>query len=269
MKTNLLKLAITIPAKGEYEGQWRINYPFMKLRLKYGHLGTWNPNWSLEFDRYAATRGPKKGLPNLVDASTTMLMNSRIRTTDVKTLGSWLAVPENVDRLAAVQQALACVSGLADLPRKSIVLVGRLLDDMIWGRELQGVRMAKITKWLAAWAPAHIPMIDKHVYQAMTGNQPLGRVPMADVLTQFQKIVVANHADLSRLGKLLGSRLDVEESTISPVRVLDSLIWFDWWAIYQYAADFRRWVAPNNGANPREHLVREEGVDAAKAEGAA
>jgi hypothetical protein len=263
----MVRTAINIPGNGEYEGAWRINYPFTKLALKYGYLGTWNPNWSLAFDQYAATRAPKKGLPNLVDFSTTMLMNSRVRTTDVKTLGSWLAVPENVDRLERVRDALAVAGGLADLPRKSVVLLGNLLDDMIWGRELQGVRMAKIAKWLSAWAPGHVPMIDKHVYRAMTGNKPLGNVPMADVLARFQKLLVTNHEQLSQLGELLASRLGEPEGTISPVRVLDSLVWFDWWAIYQYASDFKRWLAPNNTQGAREHLIREEGVGYAQSQG--
>jgi hypothetical protein len=177
-------------------------------------------------------------------------------------------VPENVARLEAVREALASVDGLAELPRKSVVLLGRLLDDMISGRELQGVRMAKITKWLSAWAPSHVPMIDKHVYQAVTGNKPLGKVPMADVLTRFQKLLVANFDQLSKLGTLLASRLDLTEGTITPVRVLDSLIWFDWWAIYQYSSEFRRWLAPNNGPGAREHLVRQEGEDFALSQGA-
>ncbi len=246
---------------------WDINYPFLKLSLKYGHVGTWTPNWSLAFDLHSASRGPGDGPPSLADLAVTTLMNSRLRSADVKTVTSWLAVRENASRLEAVRKHLAAVRGLAELPRKSISVVGALIDEMIAGRELRGVRMAKVMNWFSAWAPAHIPMIDRHVYWAMTNDAALGSVPMAEVLGRFRTLLVTHQDDLVRLGHLLAQRLGVIDGTITPVRILDSLIWFDWRAIHQYASEFQRWVAPNNAKGANSHLVRLDGIEWASSQG--
>lgn len=71
---------VIIPRRAKSEPDWRITAPRLKLALKYG-IGPspWkNPNWSVEFDRYALGRRPQSGLPSLVDLSVTTLMNSRV-----------------------------------------------------------------------------------------------------------------------------------------------------------------------------------------------
>jgi hypothetical protein len=110
-------------------------------------------------------------------------------------------------------------------------------------------------------------MVDRYVYWAVTRNAKLGTTSMVVVLERFKHLLIENQDLLDRLGALLASRLRVPAGTITTVRVLDSLLWFDWWAIYRYASDFRRYVAPNSKPGGREHLVREDGEAFAASQG--
>jgi hypothetical protein len=145
---------------------WHITNPRLKLALKYGlgSDGPWRPpqsNWSVAFDAYALKRGPRTGLPTLADFAITRLMNSRVTNRDIGTLGSWLAVKGNFEKLGSLQIGLAKVEGLHRADNKTVRQIGALV-----GR-------AKIFKWLSAWAPDHIPMLDPLHFISLGGNETI------------------------------------------------------------------------------------------------
>jgi hypothetical protein len=94
--------------RGIKKDTWRITAARLKLALKYGIEGPWQPpNWSVAFDAYALTPTPMHRLPNLVDFAVTQLMNSRAETRDLQRLSRWLREEENIRQLEAVRNALS------------------------------------------------------------------------------------------------------------------------------------------------------------------
>jgi hypothetical protein len=107
--------------------------------------------------------------------------------------------------------------------------------------EFDGIRTAKVAKWFAAWAPAHVPMVDSYVGSALVGpKRKLSSVTWMELLNSYRTLVVQYLNDLIPLGKRLVKALG--SSAIPPVRVLDSLIWFNWCGCYRKGS--RKWVTP-------------------------
>ena len=180
---------------------WRITAARLKLALKYGIAdeGPWKPiasNLSVTFDAYTLRRGPMSGLPNLADLAVTQLMNSRVNSRDVQRLALWLSLDANRARLTAVRDAIKSFEGLHDADDDAVREVGTLVDQMMveqddnGRRTLHGIGPAKVFKWLSAWAPAHIPMIDRYVAGALIDMEPGLRSPGAgELLSRFQKLL--------------------------------------------------------------------------------
>jgi hypothetical protein len=163
-------------------------------------------------------------------------MNSRVTTKDLLNVTAWLRTRENRELLDRVRVSLSSAGGLADLTAPGLASVGKLLESLM---SINNIKAAKASKWLAAWAPAHVPMIDRWVNEALTG----GRRASANLLielSRFRAILLEHREVLEELGRWLAARVGVR--TIPAVRVLDSLIWFDWWACEAYAADFEAWI---------------------------
>jgi hypothetical protein len=242
---------IRIPARRKPEAPWRITEPYLKLALKYGLVGPWGPpNLSVAFDAHALSRGPGKGPPTLADFWVTALMGSRPRGTQVTQLQTWLRVPRNAAKINDLAQALAVCQGLEAASPVTIKLLASVADQMIQDQKiLKGIRLAKIYKWLAAWAPAHVPMFDAQVHDALTEYSPTYLLHSStDLLERFREILL-DHLDLlQKLAKRLSSDLDnLVPAPIPPVRVLDGLIWFDWGSYHQTA--FSEWFLPFTGGD--------------------
>lgn len=254
---------IRIPKGDGYDGPWVITHPWLKLSLKYGLLGPWTPNWSVAFDEYSSGRGPSKGPATLADMAVTTLMNSRVKTKNLKTLTNWLQMKANRSLLSELREAVLSSNGMEAFSPQAIAKIGSSIDLMLADRALPDIRLAKVFKWLSAWAPHHIPMIDRWVLEALT-NDPK-RPPKASVLlSRFQRLLVTHHDGLSGLATKLSRRTS---TTVSPVRVLDSVIWFDWWACYTYCPIFRHWVIPSSRPGAMEHSVTATATAYARSEG--
>ncbi len=120
-------------------------------------------------------------------------------------------------------------------------------DAAIQDKErLKGIRVARIFKWLSAWAPAHVPMIDSELHCALTGYYPTSWLHESAVLLQrFQAIVAAHVGPLREVGQRVAAVWPQHfPAPIPPVRVLDNVVWFDWLAVY--GEDFREYVVPND-----------------------
>lgn len=168
----IVRESIAVPA--EYCGSpWVITYPRLKLGLKYGLIGPWKGNnWSQAFDAYTAKRWPDARLPTVTDMVASVLMNSRASTTDLKTLTGMLNERPFARMLEGLRSRLAQYASLEAAPRELAHLIGDTAQR-IWDRNEKkagGIGKAKAFKWLAAWAPAHVPMVDALVFQALAGN---------------------------------------------------------------------------------------------------
>lgn len=256
----MTKVEIAVPLYGDLEGRtWRITEPFLKLALKYGMAGPWlhkpwayvNP--SVAFDAYSVRRGPAKGLPDLGDFTSTLMMGSRVGGDNVARFLRWVGLPETVAGLEAIRQALMCSEGLNDLTGEALRLLGDFTDQAIQDRErLKGISLARVFKWLSAWAPAHVPMIDRQVHNALTGYDPETRLHESGVLLQRFRAIVADHVEaLKELGRLFPAYWPEHfPAPIPPVRVLDNLIWFDWQlATYR---ELHKYVLPNDDGDHHE-----------------
>jgi hypothetical protein len=245
---------IAVPLRGKFEGRtWRMTEPFLKLALKYGMIGPWQHrpwayfNRSVAFDAYSVTRGPDKGLPDLGDFCSTLMMGSGVDGDDLPRFLKWLSLPQTQADLERIRSALARCQGLHDLPADDLKMLGAFTDGAIQDKErLKGISVARIFKWLSAWAPAHVPMIDSEVHNALTGYYPGSWLHESVLLLErFQSIVAGQSELLRQVGQRIAA--DYAEhfpAPISPVRVLDNLIWFDWLAVYWQ--DFREHVIPND-----------------------
>jgi hypothetical protein len=220
---------VCIPA--EYCGHdWRITYPRLKLALKYGLVGPWAPlSWSEEYDAYTTGREPASGLPTLRDFVITRLMNSGVSQQNLKDANGWLAEPAFVRPLEKLGRSLRRYSSLIEAPDQ----VARQSGDVgrhIWNQDPKrgGVAVAKAFKWLATWAPDHVPMLDSLVWSALDHLRNPDGLPEA--VSRFRVLCVANTPRLTRLQVWLNGQLANRRSRaqVSLVRVLDSLIWLDW-----------------------------------------
>jgi len=249
---------ILVPRQGIGADCWRITNARLNLARKYGigEEGPWRPvesNWSVAFDTYALRQGPNRGLPTLADFAVTRLMNSRVGSGDMGRLGLWLSLGINRGKLKAIQDSLKPLQGLHEAGDDAVRQLGNLIDEMMTEQDgkgqrvLSGIAHAKIFKWLSAWAPAHVPMIDSYVEQALTEMEPTsGPLGAGDILMRFRRLLKSNLMPLVELGEWLQEHLLSElPEPLPPVRVLDSLLWCDWWAFWR-DGDFKKWVIPRD-----------------------
>lgn len=251
---------IAVPLCRESEGQfWQITAPFLKVALKYGMVGRWRHdpwayfNRSVAFDAYSITRGPSRGLPDLGDFASTLMMGSGIDGDDLPRFLRWLALPETTRELEAIRQSFLRCEGLQDLSADDLRQFATFTDAAIQDKErLKGISVARIFKWLAAWAPAHVPMIDSEVHCALTGYYPGDWLhESAVLLRRFQAIVATHVGSLGEVGRRVAAAWpDHFPGPIPPVRVLDNLMWFDWLAVYW--EDFHEYVVPNDAGDRHE-----------------
>jgi hypothetical protein len=248
----MAKIEILIP-RGEQTKTWRISGLWLKLSLKYGVIGRWRgvPNASTAFDRYALTRGPRNGPPTVADFAVTTLMNSNATGADLALVSDWLLDSNHRATVGEATRLLQQCNSLADMPKATLETVGSLMDQI---EGLHGIKTAKVAKWFAAWAPAHVPMIDQYVGDALIyPPEKLGNASWATLLARFQAILKNNLPVLESLGRRLAKEVALADA-VPATRVLDNLIWFDWACEY-YAKDFADWVRPNDDLAGEHNLT--------------
>jgi hypothetical protein len=238
---------IDLPSRdktGTIVGDWHITGCWTKLCLKYGVIGPWSqPNWSVAFDRYSLSRGPRNGPLSLADFAITLLMNSRISSKDILALTNYFAQDHIRQQTDSLTATLARCGELADLCPADITQLGEFLDALIY--QVSGIGKAKAYKGLAAWAPSHVFMLDVAVCKALTGREEKpSHFPSVKLIERFKSILMEHHGTLKNLGERLAVAA-ILPAPLPSVRVLDSLIWFDWWACQNYVQDFGSWVQPD------------------------
>jgi hypothetical protein len=238
---NHLDPVIRIPATlsyGETSGCWASRYGVAKLQRKYGEF----PH-SREFDGYAAARRAQdpawRNRIEMADLLVTWLMQSQIE----RRPGAIEAVMEHRTRIEAA------LAGVPD----NLALEAEEIPDQTWPQleslfrafRVRGVGLATMTKVLCMKRPALIPMMDSHVMGFLFEKEwPLqdGHLLQDDAaagvvgMKRFRELM--QHGDNLRalvairheLSPCL-ARLEVS-SRVPPgpslVRVLDSLLWYDW-----------------------------------------
>ncbi len=233
-------LPLTIPptlAYGDTNGPWLIRHGAAKLRRKYGDVFH-----SREFDAYAiarATQDPSwRNRIEVADLLATWTMQSQIE----RRPGAIEAV---LERRGLIEAALALVP--VDLRLEQDI------PDQTWSHlralfeafRVHGVAVASMTKVLCMKRPALIPMMDTHVMGFIfKGEWPTedGRAVQdyaaAGVIgmKQFRELML-HRKNLEVLAAIRDdlapwlAQLDVSSRAVpapSLVRVLDSLLWYDW-----------------------------------------
>lgn len=258
--------------------KWKITHCRFKLGLKYGLCGQWlhNPphqiNSSLAFDLYTSNRskGTNSDMPLLGDLSATIMMNSRLSSSGATSLYYGLFSPFTSDSSLQALQAWRMelrrrsYRGLADMPRAMI----HKLSDIVWNilnsesrhHSSRGVSIATMFKWLSAWAPSYVPMLDKFVYYAIMGWYPTRHeesrhISQAILHCKEELTNVDNKKTLAYLAdwlsKQIRNTLSLKSNSllaISELRILDNLIWFDW--AETPALEFKRYFEFNSDGKP-------------------
>lgn len=100
-------------------------------------------------------------------------------------------------------------------------------------------------------------MIDRYVAEALRNTEPGGGDVSAEVLLlRFQRLLKENEPHLIRLGDWLNRQLgDRLAGSFSPVRVLDSLLWIDWWACWEKSGYFIKWIVPEDEGRQEYELT--------------
>ena len=85
------------------------------------------------------------------------------------------------------------------------------------------------------------------------------RPGVGDLRLRFRELLRAHQPLLTHIGEWLGGRLSGHLTrAVPPVRVLDSLLWCDWWACWQPEGDFRLWIIPDD-RDRNEYALTDEG----------
>lgn len=251
------RIAIVVPAELDgdpTDGPWVIREPLQKLRAKY--LSYPERFHSLHFDLYVHQRAVAKGRRNDIDGSdicATLLMNSGVDRDDLRALVA--AAPE-------VKLALTAIPDI-DLEDADLEKLSPPLRSLFAAVRTNGVSIAKCTKLLCMKRPRLIPMLDAEVVRALCKRAPqLPANPQAfasrvvDLMGRFQSLLRARAEGALTNGQACESiassfsrevRTHLEAHglsgpfpTFSAVRVLDNLLWFDWYGYATFGYEWNR-----------------------------
>ncbi len=239
---NSLEITIPLSAFDPSSGRtWVITRPWDKLCDKYLTPGNL---LSAEFDLYAARRTSVdpdwRNRLEGADLMATGLMNSRMSSGDVD------AVLTNRGRIEAALQAIPTDLHLADADLASEPLRTHL-TNLIAAFRCSRVGVAKVMKTLCQKRPRLLPMLDSLVRCALYNEDAEG---LSDDPTEFAQDAVVeielfrrvllwgsssavdNYPRLVHLAGALTERLTSGDKrltdVVTPVRLLDDLIWFEW-----------------------------------------
>ena len=174
------------------------------------------------------------------------VLNCAVTPSDLKRLTGWLARKENRDELEILRERLIVAQGFEGLEEPALdqlcAVATRMATDTVG---LRSFDLQKVFKWLAAWAPAHIPMLDPVTYRALTGHTDRELSYLRLALDNLGELVTTHLDDLRSMGDAVGGRLDgLLPVSPSPLRVLESVLWFE--AFHRSTAggrtEFDEWV---------------------------
>lgn len=201
---------------------------------------------TVAYDHYAthvASQPPQASVITPLDAMMTNAMNSRMEAYD---LCSLFAPPRGtngiLERVNAELHAIPWLATLTDHFNDSKEALAKIINDLC---EIPYVKLAKTMKILALKRPGLVPMLDSLVVDFYCGesvpserrHEPpedaetfgggavalIERAVIVDVREHHQELVELATATESFVAK----KWDMSVS-VSPIRVLESLIWFDW-----------------------------------------
>ncbi len=242
MSAELNDLKITVPLPN-WPDPWVIIRPWDKLTDKYFDFES---VLSVEFDLYAVRRAADPGWADRVegaDLTATVLMNSRLDSRDVNTV---------LANRPAVDIALARVPAGLDLADADLTAGGlqTALVELFAAFRGHRVGVAKTMKVICLKRPRLLPMLDEYVRCALYNADGMGdttadpmafAVRTADEVGLFRRILTTDD-NRRRLG-LLATALSAEierrtgvANAVTPVRVLDNLLWFEWGGRLQFEA---------------------------------
>jgi hypothetical protein len=189
------------------EATWLIHNPLEKLRAKYSRGG------SLVFDFYVFhfphTESDRVTSVDLTAVDRLMAGNVSPRSTQRNTL-----------RVACAD---ALPAALTAIPADAAI------DDDCWDHRAQvaadalmhhGVKLAIASKILMVKRPWLFPTLDCHLQRAL-GSE----ADVMHLLRTMRRLLNDNRAAIEQLQKAVESEYGLR---ISPVRVLEQLLWFDW-----------------------------------------
>lgn len=216
---------------------WDIIDPERKLAAKTwacGLAATW-PTWA--FDAYRMGRRSDNRITG-ADMVVTLLMRSRLASVEMDAL------------MAKASEIEAALGDIPDQPLASADLDAlepellRLFKACRSGH----VAIAKVTKLLTLLRPQLLPILDREVIGSLFGTRWSGRADPDDfaedafyALSEFKRVLVYKEGDIDNLAvcnhvaaaTTAGMRArglpEPVEVGITAVRVLESLLWFDWW----------------------------------------
>lgn len=186
-------------------GDWTIVAPWEKLMTKYS-LGT-----TLLFDVYAFLHGG--------------INPDRISDTDIEAAHRLMGANIFTKRRHAITASNdSLVRVLSKIPRDAAIdsdSHDQAVADAIGVLTGPGVGLAIATKLLTLKRPHLIPMMDSVVQNCFESSDPMS------IMAGFRSLLSNRQTRTAIDGLIL--RLEKEcRITISPIRVLDQLIWFDW-----------------------------------------
>ncbi len=233
------------------EARRRITHPFHKLDTKY-LLSRANFR-TFDFDLYGAQRadGAWENRVEGADWYATLLMRSFIHDNEIDRVMR--------ERAGQIEQALTAIPAGITLDPVTLndqELCAKLatLFNAVRGPTRSGISLAKVTKLLCLKRPMLIPMLDRNVCLGLgspivTSVAPAFGPAVIDIIRAFQAILVwsgivdgephDNQDKVNALAAEITLKIDGEmenrgcgwagcRPVVTPVRVLESLIWFDW-----------------------------------------
>jgi len=261
METPSIKIPATIKSHknkpertGMNEGKkWQIYYCLEKLKAKYG-ADSYNSLSSLEYDKYMTNGLNDKSWPNQIfaaDIAMTTIMNSKMDGDNL----SYLI--RNKDQIEKILKTIPVDVSLVDLPFPEAEAYLKPLFKTIIAK---GIKMSKVTKLLYLKRPRLIPILDRYVMAALWEDYGNDSISGINALNKFSVILKKHKRDLLLLSNQLSDWLKEEyneDILITPVRVLESLIWFDYLGYENFDKEFEfednvirpRVVAKNSSSN--------------------
>lgn len=254
------QLTIGIPAQlagVPTGGPWSITEPVGKLEAKYFRCDRpvcWK-SLDYEVHRARSSQDPRWAVTvDGTDLMATHLMNSGLRDN------------ESFDLIRRAPRIEAALTDLRDEDLGSVELAALRpqLLELFKAVRVSGVGVAKATKLLALKRPGLIPILDSQVITALYGRHfqlPRDEERFADrvfqMLERFQMLMRWVDTDVDNARALRSVTTQVQASIASyrsgfhvsapaieltPARVLESLLWFDWWGAGYYGYHWDREV---------------------------
>jgi hypothetical protein len=177
------------------------------------------------FDFYIDLQQKHRADPNQLlkgDFWATDLMNSNMFEKDIDAF-----VKEKGDASNLLTKLPQTVGLESDEGGRLIPEISRVIESIY---QVKGFGISKATKVLCTRRPLLIPMLDSHVVECLTGREEAKDKSCATtefLLRQFRQVLLFR----DNLKSLRAAALQLARETslkISPTRLLEQLIWFDW-----------------------------------------